>query len=98
MKKALLTLALLAVPALAAASPEVAVRQTPAPIVIHARSLLCEHILANRFRVVRVLPLRVTLESIAGTRVRFTVHTGFNTAVSLRPGEIVRLKIVPVRP
>jgi hypothetical protein len=100
MKKIVIALALLAAPALAAASPEVAARQTPAPqtIVIHARSLLCERILANRFRVVRVLPLRVTLESIAGTRVRFTVHVGFNTAVSLRPGEIVRLKIVPVRP
>ena len=101
-KHALLTLALLAAPALAAASPEAQVNQTPmpvpSPIVIHARSLLCERILANRFRVVRVLPLRVTLESIAGTRVRFTVHVGFNTAVSLRPGEIVRLKIVPVHP
>ena len=99
-KHALLTLALLAAPALAAASPEVAARQAPAPqtIVIHARSLLQTRIVLNEFEVVRVLPLRVTLESIAGTRVRFTVHVGFNTAVSLRPGELVYLKIVPVRP
>jgi hypothetical protein len=99
-KHALLTLALLAAPALAAASPEVAARQAPAPspIVIHARSLLQTRIVLNEFRVVRVLPLRVTLESIGEPRVRFTVHVGFNTAVSLRPGELVYLKIVPVRP
>ena len=100
MKKALLTLALLAVPALAAASPEVAVRQTPAPspIVIHARSLLCEHILANRFLVVQSLPLRVTVETMTTPRVLVTFHTSIRTAMALRPGEIVRLKIVPVHP
>lgn len=100
MKKIAVALTLLVAPALAVASPEVQVHQTPAPapIVIHTRSLWQTRIVLNEFRVVRALPLRVMLESIGEPRVRFTMHTGIKTALALHPGEIVRLKIVPVRP
>lgn len=101
MKKTALPLAmvLLAAPALAVASPEVQVRQspTPAPIVIHARPLLRERVLANRFRVVQSLPLRVTVETTTKPRVLVTFHTSIHTALALHPGELVRLKIVPAR-
>lgn len=100
MKKIAVALTLLVAPALAVASPEVQVHQTPAPapIVIHTRSLWQTRILANRFRVVRALPLRVTVETMTRPRVLVTFHTSIRTAVALHPGEIVRLKIVPVRP
>ena len=100
MKKIVIALALLAAPALAAASPVVAVRQAtaPSPIVIHARSLLQTRMLANRFLVVQSLPLRVTVETMTAPRVLVTFHTSIRAAMALRPGEIVRLKIVPVRP
>ena len=93
MKKIAVALTLLVAPALAVASPEVQVHQTPAPapIVIHTRIVL------NEFRVVRALPLRISVETMTRPRVLVTFHTGIHTAMALHPGEIVRLKIVPVR-
>lgn len=70
-----------------AASREVQVNQTPPP-----------RIFTNRLRVVQSLPLRVTLETMTAPHVLATFHTSIRTAMALHPGEIVRLKIVPVRP
>lgn len=101
MKKTLLTLALLTAPALAAASPQIAVRQAPTrvpTIAVSARSVLRARIVMNRFRVAYVLPSQVTLTSIHKPPIRVTFQIGIKTALALRPGEIVRLKIVPVRP
>ena len=102
-KTAFLTLALLAAPALAVASPQVAVHQQPAPhvptITIHAPSLLRTRtrIIANWFRVVWPLPTYVVLESVSGPPVRLTLQTSARTAMALRQGELVKLQIVPVR-
>lgn len=100
MKKTILTLALLAAPALAVASPEVAVRQSPAPCVptttVPAHSVRARTVL-NKFRVTQLLPIQVTVKSMSGPQVRVTFQIGARTALALRQGEIVKLKIVPVR-
>jgi hypothetical protein len=100
-KTTLFTLAFLAVPALAVASPEIAVHQTPAKpvptITIHAPSLLRTRIIANRFRVVWPLPTYVVLESVSGPPVRLTLQASARTAMALHQGEIVKLQIAPVR-
>ncbi len=99
MKKTLLTLALLAAPILAMAAPEVAVHQTAVPrrptITIPSRSILRAHIISNRFRVEQLLPIQVTLASVSGPPIRVTLPIRIHTALALRSGEIVRLKIVP---
>ena len=101
LKGAFLTMALAAVPALALASPQVAVHQSPAPrvptITIHAPSLLRTRIISNRFRVVWPLPTYVVLESVSGPPVRLTLQASARTAMALHQGEIVKLQIVPVR-
>ncbi len=100
MKKIAIALTLLAAPALAAASPQIAVRQTPAhvpTIAVSGRSVLRTRIVGNKFRVAYVLPTQATLVSIHKPHIRVTVEIGQSTALALRSGEIVRLKIVPVR-
>lgn len=89
---------------------EIAVHQTPtAPvptITIPARSPLNAHRIANRwsfdsvngsFRVTHLLPTQATLVSVEWPSVRMTFPIRPRTALALRAGEIVRLKIVPVR-
>ena len=101
MKKIAIALALLAAPALAVASPQVAVHQKPAPhvptITIPSRSILRTRIIANRFRVVWPLPTYVVLESVSGPPVRLTLQASARTAMALHQGEIVKLQIAPVR-
>ena len=89
-KTALFALALLATPALAMATPEIAVHQTPAPAT--------DITIPKRFVVMYVLPVRAVLESMSRPRVRVTLPIGIHTALALRSGEIVRLKIVGGRP
>jgi hypothetical protein len=84
-KTALFALALLAAPALAVATPEVAVHQTPTPTT--------DITIPKRFVVMYVLPVQAVLESISRPRVRVTVPIRIRTALALRSGEIVRLKI-----
>ncbi|UEO01114.1 hypothetical protein A9R16_006885 [Acidiferrobacter thiooxydans] len=86
-KTALFALALLAAPVVAMATPEIAVHQTPAPTATIA--------IPQRFAVVYVLPVQAVLESMSSPRVRVTVPIRIRTALALRSGEIVRLKIVP---
>ena len=86
-KTALLTLALLAAPALAVATPEIAVHQTPTPTT--------DITIPKRFVVMYVLPDQAVLESMSSPRVRVTVPIRIHTALALRSGEIVKLKIVP---
>ena len=109
MKRPMFTLTLLAAPALAlalasreaVAAPQVAVRQSAPPhvptITVRSRSILRTRIIANEFRVVWPLPAYVVLESVQGPPVRLTLQTSIRTSIALRQGEIVRLKIVPVR-
>ena len=52
----------------------------------------------DEFRVVRVLPLRVTLESVHSPRIRITQHVDIAQSLAVHPGEIVWLKIPMVRP
>ena len=94
MKKIVIALALLTAPALAAASPKAHVPT----IAVSGRSILRTRIVGNKFRVAYVLPTQATLVSIHKPRIRVTIKIGQSTAVSLRPGELVYLKIVPVRP
>ena len=84
-KTALFARALLAAPALAVATPEVAVHQTPTPTT--------DITIPKRFVVMYVLPVQAVLESISRPRVRVTVPIRIRTALALRSGEIVRLKI-----
>ena len=86
-KTALLTLALLAAPAVALAAPEMVVHQAA------TATLPCS--IPRTLKVVRALPFRVTLTSMQGPPIRITIKTGITTATSMRPGEIVKLKIVP---
>ena len=102
MQRPMLLLTLLAAPALALAArqtfaAEIAVHQTPvAHITIPARSLMRVRRIENRFRVTQLLPTQVTLVSIQWPSVRMTFPIRARTALALRSGEIVRLKIVPV--
>jgi hypothetical protein len=102
-EKSILILALAAAPALAAASPEIAVHQTPAsakPIItIPVRSPLRERIAVNTFRIVEVLPMMVVLESVQKPHVTIYQQIGMTESQFLfrHLGEIARLKIVPVR-
>jgi hypothetical protein len=84
-KTALFALALLAAPIVAMGTPEIAVHQTPTPAT--------DITIPKRFVVVYVLPVQAVLESMSGPRVRVTVPIGIHTALALRAGEIVRLKI-----
>ena len=52
----------------------------------------------DEFRVVRSLPLRLTLESVHGPRIRITQQVGIAESLAFHPGEIVWLKIPMVRP
>ena len=88
MKKTLLTMAImLAAPVVAMATPEIAVHQTPTPTATIA--------IPKRFVVVYVLPVQAVMESTSRPRVRVTVPIRIRTALALRSGEIVKLKIVP---
>ena len=86
-KTALFALALLAAPIVAMGTPEIAVHQTPTPAT--------DITIPKRFVVVYVLPVQAVLESMSGPRVRVTVPIRIRTALTLRSGEIVKLKIVP---
>ena len=96
-KTAFLTLALLAAPVLAVASPEIAVHQTPAKpvptITIPARSLLSARIIVDEFRVLALTRGRVTLESAYGRPIVVTRPA----RTSLHVGEIVTLTVTSLR-
>ena len=101
-KTSLLTMAIMmAAPVVAMATPEIAVHQTPAPtatpeIAVHQTPAPTATIaIPQRFAVVYVLPVQAVLESMSSPRVRVTVPIRIRTALALRSGEIVRLKIVP---
>lgn len=100
-KNIIIALALLAVPVLAVASPEIAVHQAPTKavptITVRSQSILRTRVIANEFRVVWPLPTYVVLESVSGPPVRLTLQTSIHTSMALRQGEVVKLKIVPVR-
>lgn len=67
-------------------------------VAMRTRTYVPAHTIVDEFRVVRVLPLRVTLESVHGPQVRITQQIGITESLALRRGEIVWLKIPMVRP
>ena len=103
----IIALALLAVPVLAVASPEIAVHQTPAPakpkpiITIPARSIRNTRIAVDTFRIVEVLPMMVVLESVQKPHVTIYQQIGMTESQRLEAhfhrGAIAQLKIVPLR-
>ena len=95
MKKAtLLTLALLAAPALAVASPEIAVRQSPPPETsVRQSPAPCARVIVDEFRIVRILPDQITMESVIGPHIKINRWPGFDTAYRLRVGERIYLKV-----
>lgn len=96
-KTTLFTLAFLAVPALAVASPEIAVRQVAVPrvptITIPSRSILRTRIIVDEFRVLALTRGRVTLESAYGRPIVVTRPA----RTSLHVGEIVTLTVTSLR-
>ena len=66
-------------------------------VAMQSRTLPARAII-DEFRVVRSLPLRLTLESVHGPRIRITQHVGIAESLALHRGEIVWLKIPMVRP
>ncbi len=85
MKKIIITLALLAIPALAAASPQVAVRQTQRPVP--------SMWVLDQFRVAWVLPTEVILKSVHGP-LTIRMFVGARTAMAFHRGEIIGIRVL----
>ena len=98
MKKTLITLALLAAPALALAAPETAVHQTPAAMATISIPMRID----DMFRIVSIyrLPraIRLTLIDWAGNPLSVTEPAWTARGLHLRPGEYVYLKIAVLPP
>lgn len=104
-KNIIIALALLAIPILAVASPEIAVHQTlasakPKPVItILVRSIRNTRIAVNTFRIVEVLPMMVVLESVQTPHIQVIARVGMTESQFLfrNRGAIAQLKIMPGR-